>query len=136
MQHGADANHHFRASDIKILARESDWHNRGTRESIYICAISPSLNRNEGRHELPHCYDTLIRNAIKKPDHPITHTPDEPRLQTERRAPGRPRARPLTTEDQSQTAAKEMSSPIVTASTHTMTTRSRTAHSNEDRGLT
>ena len=57
MQHAADANHHFRSNDIKILARESDWHDRGTREGIYIRAIQPSLNRNEGRHELPHCYD-------------------------------------------------------------------------------
>ena len=125
-----------RSSDIKILARESDWHDRGTREGIYIRAIQPSLNRNEGRHELPHCYDTLIRNAIKKPDPPATHTPNEPRLQTERRAPGRPRTQPPGSDNQSQTSAKEFSSPTVVASTHTMATRSRTAHSNEDRGLT
>ena len=136
MQHPADAQHNFRAKDLQIMSREADWHKRGIRESIYIRALSPSPNRNEGRHELPHCYDTLIRNAIKKPDPPVTHTPEEPRLQTERRAPGRPRTRPLTTEDQSQTAAKEVSSPIAAASTHTMATRSRTAHSDEDRGLT
>ena len=106
------------------------------REGIYIRAIQPSLNRNEGRLELPHCYDTLIRNAIKKPDPPATHTPNEPRLQTERRAPGRPRTRPLVADDQSQTSAKELSSPIVAASSHTMATRSRTAQPNEGRGLT
>ena len=128
MQHAADANHHFRQSDIKILARDDNWHDRGTREAVYIRAISPSLNRNEGRHDLPHCYDTLIRKAIKKPEPPPTHNPDEPRLVTEKRAPGRPRTRPSVTDDQSQTTAKELSSPIVYPSTHTMTTRSRTAH--------
>ena len=105
----------------------------GAQESFYIRAYSPTLNRNEGRHDLPHCYDTLIRNNIKKPDPPPTHNPSEPRLQTKRRAPGRPRTRPVVTDDPSQTAAKEVSSPIVAASTHTMATRSRTAHSNEGR---
>ena len=46
MQHAADASHHFRTSDIKVLSREAGWHERGIRESIYICGLSLSLNRN------------------------------------------------------------------------------------------
>ena len=49
----ADAQHHFRKSDITIPSRESGWYERGIKESIYIRALSPSLNRNEGRHDLP-----------------------------------------------------------------------------------
>ena len=134
MQHAADAHHHFRSEDIKILSSESGWHERGTREAIAIRAISPSLNRNEGRHNLPHCYDSLIRKVVKKPELPIPHNPSEPLLNNEKRGPGRPRTRPSASED--HTAIKEVASPIVSNSTHTMTTRSRTANTNEGRGLT
>ena len=92
MQHAADSQHHFRNSDIRILARDPDWHSRGIRESIYIRGLSPTLNRNDGRHTLPNCYDTLIRQSIKKPESPQPHQPDEPRLNTSKRGPGRPRS--------------------------------------------
>ena len=41
MQYAADAQHHFQKSDIKILARDSNWHSRAIRESIYIRGLSP-----------------------------------------------------------------------------------------------
>ena len=123
MQHAADASHHFHTDDIRILSRESGWHQRGIRESIYIRGLSPSLNRNEGRHTLPHCYDTLIAKSIKKPEPPEPHQPTEPLLSTAKRGPGRPR-RALPPEDQEQTAAK--TPPMPTQPTnHGMTTRSR-----------
>ena len=133
MQHAADAQHHFRKDDIKILSRESGWHERGIRESIYIRALSPSLNRNEGRHDLPHCYDTLIRNAIRTPEPPQPHQTSEPRLSNAKRAPGRPRVRPLPPEDQEKTLAKSLPSPSQT-NNHGMTTRSRATRSEGDRG--
>ena len=123
MQHAADAQHHFRNTDIKILARDPDWHSRGIRESIYIRALSPTLNRNDGRHTLPNCYDTLIKQSIKKPESPQPHQPDEPRLNTTKRGPGRPRNQP------SQTSAKTVEPPVVQPTvqhaTHQMVTRSR-----------
>ena len=41
MQHAADAQHHFRTEDIKILSRESGWHERGIKESIYNYTSAP-----------------------------------------------------------------------------------------------
>ena len=92
MQHAADSQHHFRADDLKILSRESGWQERGIRESLYIRGLAPTLNRNEGRHELPRCYDSLISKFVRKPPPPLPHQPSEPRLSTARRPPGRPRA--------------------------------------------
>ena len=125
MQHAADAQHHFRSEDVKILSRESGWHERGIRESIFIRALSPSLNRNEGRHILPHCYDPLIRKAIKRPERPKTHAPTELRLNTEKRGPGRPRAI-------SSTAPEDTTPKSLPQSTHPMTTRSRGTAANRD----
>ena len=125
MQHAADSQHHFRSEDIKVLSRESGWHERGIRESIFIRALSPSLNRNEGRHALPHCYDPLIRKAIKKPERPKTHDPTEPRLNTEKRGPGRPRIISATTSE--ETNPKSLLQPR-----HPMTTRSRGTAANRD----
>ena len=145
MQHAADAHHHFRLGDVKILAREGRWHDRGIRESIYICALSPTLNRNDGRHTLPHGYDPIIRNALQKPEAPHPHQPSEPRLNTTPRGPGRPRKEPRPQTD-SQTAAKETSSQPTARptrqqqqqqqqqpATHVMATRSRAARIQEDR---
>ena len=106
----------------------------GLREAMAIRAIEPSFNRNEGRHELPHCYDSLLRKVIKKPESPTPHNPTEPLLNTEKRGPGRPRTRPSTTEE--DTTVKQVASPTIPQSTHNMTTRSRNSQSNEGRGLT
>ena len=136
MQHAADANHHFRVDDLQILTRESDWHKRGIRESIYIRALSPSLNRNEGRHDLPHCYDSLLKETIKRPKPPETHQTSEPRLCTAKRPPGRPR----TAKNQEDTTAKTISSPIssqeetLAKRPHSMTTRSRATRSAQNQG--
>ena len=138
MQHAADANHHFRTDDIRILSREAGWHERGIRESIFIRGLSPSLNRNEGRHTLPHCYDTLISQTIKKPEPPLTHQPTEPRLNTAKRGPGRPRIRTLPPADDEQTTAKapivNLTPPTPAQPSHGMTTRSRVTRAQADRG--
>ena len=136
MQHAADAQHHFRTEDVKIIAREDDYFKRGIKEAMAIRALSPSLNRNEGRHTLPHCWDSLIKAAIKKPEPPATHDPAEPRLSTQKRAPGRPRTNHRSQDD--ETLAKTVQPPAIAQlaqPTHRMTTRSRAA-SQGDRGLT
>ena len=139
MQHAADANHHFRVNDIKILTRESDWHKRGIRESIYISTLSPSLNRNEGRHDLPHCYDSLLKETIKRPTPPEVHQATEPRLNTSKRPPGRPRTT-LPSNSQNDTMAKTITSPVgsqektAAKRPHSMTTRSRATQSAQNQG--
>ena len=101
----ADAQHHFRSTDIKIPARNPDWHGRGIREAIYIHGLSPSLNANDGCHMLPNCYDSIIKQSIKKPE---TLKPDEPRLNNAKRGPGRPRNQPY-----QETLAKTVELPTV-----------------------
>ena len=133
MQHAADSQHHFRKEDIKILSRDDNWHTRGIRESIYIRGLSPTLNRNDGRHTLPHCYDNIIKKTVKKPESPVTHQPTETRLSTNKRPPGRPRVNPSVTEI--ITVPKTIEPPRQPPS-HTMTTRSRRAPTQGDRGLT
>ena len=136
MQHAADASHHFRSTDVKVVSRGSGWHERGVRESIYIRAYSPTLNRNEGRHTLPHCFDSIIKNSIKKPPPPQPHQVTEPLLNTKKRPPGRPRA----SEDSQQTAAKSIASqPEQTIAktivpSHNMVTRSRMTRVNGTQG--
>ena len=130
MQHAADAQHHFRKSDKKILARDSNWHSRGIRESIYIRGLSPTLNRNDGRHTLPNCYNSLIKQAIKKPEPPQTHQPKEPRLNTTKHGPSRPR------QQENETLPKTTSQPTVQPMTHNMVTSSRRAPSVVDQGHT
>ena len=78
MQHAADAQHHFRVDDLKIMSRESDWHKKRIRESVYIRALSTSLNRNEGRYILAHCYNSLNKKNIKKPAPPEPPSPKSP----------------------------------------------------------
>ena len=128
MQHAAEAEHHFRTNDVKVLSRESNWHERGIRESIYIRALSPTLNRNEGRHTLPHCYDSLIKKVVKKPSPPIPHQPDEAILNTARRPPGRPRNSEQTLAKSAMNREQTVSKTI--APTHTMTTHSKSTPTN------
>ncbi len=141
MQHAADAGHHFRREDIQILSREQDWHKRGIRESIYIRGLSPTLNRNDGRHTLPHCYDSIIKTMVKKPDSPTTHTPNETRLSTTRRGPGRPRQNhnmqttPKSMIDETTPKSVEAQTlPKTIDSSYGMTTRSRRIISRSDQG--
>ena len=51
-------------ANAKILDREDDWFARGVREAIHIRAHHPSLNKDGGRYQLPHIWDSLIREHI------------------------------------------------------------------------
>lgn len=53
---------------VKILDREDNWFSRGVKESIYIRALKPSLNRDGGRHNLPHIWDNVIRSRSTSRD--------------------------------------------------------------------
>ena len=145
MQHAHDQQHHFRKEDFNILSREPNYHARGIREAIFIRGLSPSINREDARHTLPHNYDSIIRNSVKKPIRPETHKPSEPRLHTAPRGPGRPRSQSEDTtapKTMSVTAEAAATAAATTATaarprqppTHSMVTRLRTAHMQEDRG--
>ena len=45
---------------VRILDREDRYFERGVKESIYIRAQQPSLNRDGGRYKLPRVYDPIL----------------------------------------------------------------------------
>ena len=47
-----------------LLDREPRWFERGVKEAIYIRAHNPSLNKDGGRHQLPHIWDRVIKTHI------------------------------------------------------------------------
>ena len=96
MAHARANHHHFRPGDLSILSSgNSNWHDRGVLESIYIRGLEPSLNRDQGRHQLPHHYDSLIKEAVDRPPPPLVHDINiEPLLSTSPRRQGRPPRRP------------------------------------------
>ena len=98
MAHARDKNHHFRPADLTILSSgNSNWHERGVKEAVYIRGLQPSINRDQGRHQLPSHFDSLIKEAVTKPPPPVTHNPEiEPLLRTSPRRQGRPRRNPTT----------------------------------------
>ena len=93
MAHACEKGHHFRPGDLSILSSgDSNWHERGVKEAIFIRGLKPSMNRDQGRHQLPSHFDSLIKDAVVKPPPPITHNADiEPLLRTSPRRQGRPR---------------------------------------------
>ena len=56
--------HSINFKTTKVLDREPRWFERGIRESIYIRAYKPTLNRNAGRYTLPAVWDRLISSHI------------------------------------------------------------------------
>ena len=53
-------------SKPKIIDREPQWFKRGVREAIHIRANKPDLNRDGGRFQLSHVWDTLIDNQVPR----------------------------------------------------------------------
>ena len=58
------ASHSVSLANAKILGREDDWFARGVREAIHIRAHHPSLNKDGGRYQLPHIWNSLLREHI------------------------------------------------------------------------
>ena len=59
-EHIVSHKHRLDISKYKQLDTELDYFKRGIKEAIYIRKHKPSLNRDSGRHNLPHAWDRLI----------------------------------------------------------------------------
>ena len=92
MTHAREKDHHFRRDDFSVLSSgDQNWHDRGIKEAIYIRALKPSINRDQGRHTLPPNFDSLLLQRIKRPSPPPVHDSNvEPLLSTAARRQGRP----------------------------------------------
>ena len=52
--------HQVKITDVKILDRDPRWFERGVKEAIQIRKHKPALNKDGGRHNLSHLWDSLI----------------------------------------------------------------------------
>ena len=115
-----------------ILDSDDNWRSRGIRESIYIRALNPSLNRRSERNDrytLPATYDSIIKGTIKPPLNPLPHLPSERKTFTGDRRPGR-QARVTETPPAAAAAAAAATATttttvktVIPASGHHMVTR-------------
>ena len=69
--HIASDTHSKEDLEYKVLCTEEKWFRRGVKEAIYIRKLKPTLNADEGRYQLTHMFDKLIRSsaAITNPSH-------------------------------------------------------------------
>ena len=110
LQHARDNDHHFRKDDVTVLCSEHDWVKRGSKEAIYIKALTPSINIDPGRHSLSSHFDTILKSVISAPPPPTTHDAEnESLINTAPRRQGRPAS--------SQTLAKTIASSQTLAKT-------------------
>ena len=66
--------HTLDQDNIKIIDKENKWFERGVRDAIHIRANSPTLNRDQGRHQLPPIYNSLIQESRDGPTSGSTTT--------------------------------------------------------------
>ena len=45
---------------MEVLDREASWFERGVKEAIHIRTRRPTLNKDGGRHNLPHIWDPVL----------------------------------------------------------------------------
>ena len=137
MQHAANTGHSFRESDLSILDKDSNWRSRGIRESIFIRAINPLLNRRSDRNDrysLPSTYDSILTATIKKPPLPTPHDRSEQKTFTGDRRPGRQKNPRSNQEEPPKTTAPEAEATTMPKQVHQMVTRRMTRASEADPG--
>jgi len=58
-EHCLATGHSVSIQNVKVLAREKQWHRRKVKEAIYIKQRAPTMNRDQG-YQLPPIYNQLI----------------------------------------------------------------------------
>ena len=66
--HTDSPSHTIMLENTKILSVEPKWFQRGVKESIYIRALKPSLNKDGGRYNLPPIWNNIIRKRLTERD--------------------------------------------------------------------
>ena len=61
--HAAQKNHVINWEETKTIAREDDFRKRGIREALRIRKQGKCMNRDEGRYQLSHIYDSLLKQG-------------------------------------------------------------------------
>ena len=64
--HAATPKHSIDLENTNVLAVEAKWFERGVKESIYIRAYTPTLNRDGGRYQLPPLWNSTIQRHVKR----------------------------------------------------------------------
>ena len=50
---------------VEVLDREASWFERGVKEAIHIRTRRPTLNKDGGRHNLPHIWDPVLASLTE-----------------------------------------------------------------------
>ena len=76
-QHSNHTGHPTNHSNFQIIGREGHSLARNIKESIFIRANNPILNRNIGKFNLPHTWDSMLLNTpglnLKRHAHAVGH---------------------------------------------------------------
>ena len=62
-EHAINKGHTTDWDNVSVLDRENDWYRRAVREAIHIKRTNCTLNKDQGRHNLPSCYDKVILSS-------------------------------------------------------------------------
>ena len=62
--HVYTSGHHTKLDNFSIVGRESHTIARTIKEAIYIRVNDVSLNRNNGKYQLPHIWDDVLFNTL------------------------------------------------------------------------
>ena len=65
-EHAINKGHTIDWDNVSVLDRENDWFRRGVREAIHIKRTNYTLNKDQGRHNLPSCYDKVILSSCDR----------------------------------------------------------------------
>ncbi len=60
--HAVQNNHVINWNEVEIVDKDEDFKKRGIREALSIRKEKNKMNRDEGRYQLSHVYDTLLRS--------------------------------------------------------------------------
>ncbi len=58
--------HQVNIESVKVLDKDHRYFERGVKESIYIRAHQPTLNRHPGRHQLSPVYNNILSTHVRK----------------------------------------------------------------------